>query len=469
MSSELIWKIADGFKKLSPQWIVALIFMLAISIGTILLILPFSSTAQGSLSLLDALFTATSALCVTGLTVLDIGSELTLFGQIVVLTLIQLGGLGIMTIGTFLLVIIGQRLSMQSENVLLNTLGTGESGSLYIVIKSIITFTLIFEGIGTLLLWFCYLNPPDVYADLMGNGIAKPLYYALFHAISAFCNAGFSLHSNSLVYFRESPLYMLTAALLIVAGGIGFMVAYNLAGVRFRQHNLIKKVRVKLHTRLALSCTAFLIVAGTLLLLLLEWNNTLAEIPQTHNRFITAFFQAVTPRTAGFNAVPMNEINSLSRFITNLLMFIGGSPGSAAGGIKTTTFVVLLMTIVAFCKGRSSTIVANRYVHDRIVRESIVIFLLFLFGILTAYGVLLFTENPATTIEASNLFFETVSAFATVGLSMDTTTSLSNTGRLIIIVCMYVGRLGPMTVALLIGNRQIAESIHYPEENVVVG
>ncbi len=452
-----------------PQWIIAGLFLTTILAGTTLLMLPSASVAGGSLPPVTALFTATSAVCVTGLTVIDIGTELTLFGQLVVLLLIQLGGLGIMTIGTFLLVIIGQRLSLQNETVLMSTFNTGETCRLRSLIRMTIIFTLLFESIGTLLLWRCYLDPPPEYAVMMGHSTTRSLYYALFHSVSAFCNAGFSLHQNSLISFRNSPLYMLTISFLIITGGLGFLVIYNLSRIRFWSRNLKRRGRLTLHSKVVLLSTAALLVLGTLLILTQEWHNTLGEIPHFHNRIITAFFHAVTPRTAGFNAVPMTMLHGSTRFTTSLLMFIGGSPGSAAGGIKTTTLFVLLMTVVSIYKGNNSTIFAHRFIPTRIVRESIVIFLLSLFWVLFAYSMLLYSEHPDNPGEASALFFEAVSAFATVGLSMDATPTLSTPGRFIIITCMFFGRLGPMTAALLIGSKKLVERIRYPEEEVAVG
>ena len=456
-------------KVIPPQWIIAGVFFSAILVGALLLMLPFSTVAAGSLRPLSAFFTSTSAVCVTGLTVIDIGTELTLFGQVVVLLLIQLGGLGIMTIGTFILVIIGQRLSLQSENVLMNTYGTGEAYCLRSLLRLTIGFTLLFELIGAFMLWQCYLFPPEEFAAQLGEGIGRPFYYALFHSVSAFCNAGFSLHSNSLVSFQNSPVYMFTISALVITGGLGFLAIYNLSQQRFWRKNLMTRGRLTLHTRVVIQSTLVLLAIGTILILLQEWNNTLADIPLLHNKISTAFFQAMTPRTAGFNAVPMTELHGSTRFTTSLLMFIGGSPGSTAGGIKTTTLFILIMTIVSICKGRSQTIIADRCIPPRVVREAIIIFLLSLFGVLFAYGMLLYSEHPGTPGEASNLFFEAVSAFATVGLSMDTTATLSRAGEFIIMVCMYIGRLGPMTAALLIGSRKVVERIRYPEEEVVVG
>jgi trk system potassium uptake protein TrkH len=246
-------------------------------------------------------------------------------------------------------------------------------------------------------------------------------------------------------------------------------VLYNIARIRFWDKNLKTRGRLTLHSRVVLITTAALLLTGTVLILLQEWNNTLSGIPSVIDKLNCAFFHSMTPRTAGFNCVTMTEIHGSTRFTTLALMFIGGSPGSTAGGIKTTTLFVLGMTIIAFCKGRKHTVIFNRALPEKVVREALVIFLLSLTGVLLAYGLLLYAEHPGTPGEASNLFFETVSAFATVGLSIDCTTRLSHMGQWIIMICMFIGRLGPMTIALLIGSRIVIERIRYPEEDIVVG
>ncbi len=456
-------------KIIPPQWIIAGVFFTAIVLGALLLMLPFSTTANGGLPVLKAFFTATSATCVTGLSVIDIGTELTMFGQIIVLLLIQLGGLGIMTIGTFLLVVVGQRLSLQNEFVLMNTYGTGDADCLRSLLRLAVGFTLLIESIGAIILWHCYLTPPPDIAAQMAYHIGQPLYYAIFHSISAFCNAGFSLHANSLIDFQHDPLYLATISLLVIAGGVGFLVMYNIAKIRFWDKNLKTRGKLTLHSRVVLMTTALLLIIGTLLILVQEWDNTLKEIPGLADKINCAFFHSMTPRTAGFNCLPMTELHGSTRFATSILMFIGGSPGSTAGGIKTSTLFVLVMTIIAFCKGRKRTVIFERAIPERIIREALVILLLSISGVLLAYGLLLHCEHPSTSGAASNLFFETVSAFATVGLSINCTTSLSQTGQFIIMLCMFIGRLGPMTIALLIGSRVVVERIRYPEEDVVVG
>jgi trk system potassium uptake protein TrkH len=454
------------FRRLSPQWLMTLGFAAAILIGAGLLMLPESNTSGGRMGPVTALFTATSATCVTGLSVIDIGTELTLFGQLVVLALIQLGGLGITTFGTFLLVLVGRRLSVQNEFVLMSSYGIDEVNGLRSLLRWTIGLTVLIEGIGTLLLWLCYLQMPA--GSVAPSDPWTALYYAAFHAISAFCNAGFSLHRDNLVPFQTNALYLGVIDLLIVLGGLGFLVLYNLITIKFWRRNLKMRGRVTLHSKIALSATLLLIVAGTLAFLAQEWSGTLKDL-SLPNKALVSLFQSITPRTCGFNAVPMDQIHESTRYTTNLLMLIGGSPGSAAGGVKTTTLFVLVMTIFAICRGRSETVIFTRTVPNTVVREALVIFLLAIGVILTAFGALLWTESPLKPDDASKLIFETISAAATVGLSINHTPLLSMAGRLVIIVCMFIGRLGPLAVALLIGNREESLRIRFPEEEVVVG
>ena len=453
-------------KRLSPQWLMALGFLFAILTGALLLTLPFSSTNGQGIAPVAAIFTATSATCVTGLSVIDIGTDLTLIGQLVVLSLIQLGGLGITTFGTFLLVIVGRRLSVQSEFVLMSSYGIDEVNGLRSLLRWTMGLTFLIEGIGAFLLWLRYLaHAPELH---LPPGIWPPIYYAIFHSISAFCNAGFSLHRDNLFPFQGDPLFLFVIDLLVVLGGLGFLVLYNLITTKFWRRNLKTRGRITLHSKIALTATLLLITIGTAAFLFEEWGNTLKDLSLL-NKFACSLFHAITPRTAGFNAVDMGQVTETTRFITNLLMVVGGSPGSAAGGVKTTTMVVLIMTIFAICKNRRDTIIFSRTIPNAIVREALVIFLLALLLVLTAFGILLMTEAPLKPDAASKLMFETISASATVGLSINFTPSVTMWGRWVIIVCMFVGRLGPLAVALLIGTREESRRIRYPEEEIVVG
>ncbi len=448
---------------ITPHSLIAWSFLALITIGSILLWLPISSVNGKYLNPVSAIFTATSATCVTGLTVIDVGTELTFFGQLVVLGLIQLGGLSVMTLSTFLLVLIGRRLGMQSEFALMDAYGVEEVNGLHALLKWAIGMTFLFEGIGCVLLcWRYHVNDPSISS-------MRAWYYAAFHSISAFCNAGFSLHSNNLMGFQKDLWFLNTINVLVVVGGLGFLPLYNLVTIRFWKRDLRKRGRIALHTKIVLRATAILIIAGTALLLAQEWDNSLKSLPLSE-KVNCALFHSITPRTAGFNVLPMSSLSEGARYVTGILMFIGGSPGSAAGGIKTTTIVVLLCTVIAMCKRRTETSLFSRTISNLIVREALVIFFVVQVLILLAFGLLLQTEALAgKTPEASKLLFETISAFSTVGLSIDQTPSLSELGRCVIIFSMYLGRLGTVAIALFIGREGDAIRIRYAEEEVVVG
>lgn len=453
-------------RRLSPQAWMALGFISCILIGTCLLLLPVSSSGTRELGIVDMLFMATSATCVTGLSVIDVAKDLSFFGQLVILVMIQLGGLGITTLGTFLLVLVGRRLSIQNEFVLMDAYGVGEVQGVRSLLRWSFSFTLLFEGVGAALLTWRYLVISEAQGVVMP--VSEAVYYAIFHAISAFCNAGFSLHPDSLIRFQGDPFYLPIIDVLIVLGGLGFLVLYNLATIKWWRRDLRARGRIALHTKIVVMATAALLVFGSAMIGIYEWNNTLSGMPLLQ-KINCAIFHGITPRTAGFNALPMSGLSEGSRYLTGMLMLIGGSPGSAAGGMKTTTLVVLGMTIFAMCRGRAETVIFSRTVTQAIVREAIVICLLTLLVIVVAYGILLSTETPIPLGAPEKLLFETISATATVGLSIDYTTNLTSWGRCVIVVCMYLGRLGPIVIAMLIGKDFIKQRIRYPEEEIVVG
>lgn len=444
-----------------PQWLLVLAFAQAILAGTALLMLPAANVTGAWLPFIDALFTATSAACVTGLTVIDTGSGFTLFGQLVILTLIQLGGLGVMTLGTFLLVLVGRRLSVRNEFVLMSSFGADEVHGLPSLLWRTLGFTLLFEGIGAAILTSRYLA--------QGFSLARAIYHGVFHAVSAFCNAGFALYSDSLSGWRHDPLYLLVVMALVVAGGLGFLALDNLSSVRFWRLNRRTRGRVSLHARVILLATGSLLLLGWVAFTALEWNASLGALAWI-DKLLCGLFHSVTPRTAGYNVVDMETLSAPAQFLTMALMFVGGSPGSTAGGVKTTTVVVLLLTILAMARGRTETELFHRTIPGAVVREALVIFLLCFLFVGLSFGVILLTENTvAGSAQSFPLLFETVSAFGTVGLSLNLTPSLSVFGRATIILTMFVGRLGPLTVALIVGNRDQGQRLRFPEEEIVVG
>ena len=444
-----------------PQGILVAAFLAAILVGTLLLWLPAASASGTPVPLDVAFFTATSATCVTGLSVVDIGSVFSTFGQVVILSLIQIGGVGIMTVGTFLLIMLGRRLSVRSESVLATSIGEEQSTGLLTLLKHTITFALVIEGLGTAVLaWRHWTTgcPPWRAIGLGG-----------FHAVSAFCNAGFSPLPDSLISLRHDGVYLATIILLITLGGIGFLVLHNVTQFRFWMRDRLRRGRVTAHSRMVLQTSLGLVLLGMLLFGAMEWSRAFAGLT-VREKFLGTLFHSVSSRTAGFNAVPMGDFSEPSRVLTMALMFIGGSPGSTAGGIKTTTFLVLVLTIIAMIRGSPATRYGVRAIPETIVRESIVIFLLGIGLVTTIFTLLLLTENPPTGGNAAlPLLFETVSAFGTAGLSLDVTPQLSLAGRLLIVLAMFIGRLGPLTMVLIVGTADRSDHIHFPEEEVVVG
>ena len=325
--------------------------------GTILLMLPVSSKLNTVTPFMDALFTATSATCVTGLVVVDTGTHFSFFGQMVLLMLIQIGGLGIMTISTVFAIILGQRINLKLENIMYQVVGGSYAVNVFQLLKSIVLVTLVIESVGTLLLFARFAQ------DFQPM---KALFLALFHAVSAFCNAGFSPLGNNLVSYVDSLAVNLVITALIIAGGLGFSVIIDL------QHHALKKDRARklnLHTKIVLVTTAFLLVLGFTVFYLAEYNGAMRGF-SIHRRILGSWFQSVTLRTAGFNTIDLSQIGKASVLISIVLMFIGASPGSTGGGIKTTSFAVLTLSVISLLKGKRHISVFKRRIHEYNFREA---------------------------------------------------------------------------------------------------
>lgn len=456
---------APTSQKPKPAWLAVKAFAACILVGAGLLGLPFSSRTGEPVDPLNALFTATSATCVTGLTVMDTGTTFSLAGQLVILALVQVGGLGVMTFGTFFLVALGRRLGLQEEFVLMDSLGHEGIRGLRGLVVITIAYTAILEAAGTALLAWRFAA--------RGHPLGEAAYLGAFHAVSAFCNAGFGLYPDNLIPFQRDPVALLTIATLIVLGGLGFLVLYNFTSIRFWRRDLLRRGRLTLHSRIVVVSTLALIAVGWMAFLALEYNGTLRHLPWP-DKAVCALFQSVTPRTAGFNAVDMAGLRAPTVFLTVLLMFIGGSPASTAGGVKTTTLVVLVLTVSSMVRGRLRPEVHGKSIPAEVVREATTIFLLGLLTVVVFSFAMTMTEalTPLCAPHISTtdaVVFETVSAFGTVGLSLGLTPLLSPFGKLCIIVCMFLGRLGPLTVALVIGTHGVKQLVRYPEEPVVVG
>lgn len=440
---------------MSIEMLLALGFFLIILLGSLLLSLPVAWEEGKSANYLQALFTATSATCVTGLTVVDTAETYSLFGEIVIIALIQVGGLGFMLFATMTLVFIRKRISLQSRALLRDSMGLpGLSGS----VRTSLHFVLIVFGIellGALLLSIRFV--PQM-------GMGKGLYYGFFHAVSAFCNAGFDLFGSlgSLQIYQQDPYVLLIISSLIVLGGLGFAVLAEVIS-----HHHIKKY--SLHTKTVLFTTAALLVFGTLVISALEWNNprTLGTMPAVH-RVTNAWFQSVTTRTAGYFSISQMGMTDASKLVSSILMFIGASPVSTGGGIKTTTLFLLLALVSTVVHGRVDVTAFKRKVPLSVVRTALSIFVIFL--ILAVTGTALLSVWNAE-FQIIDLTMEATSALGTVGLTSVGTANLTALSQLMLICFMYIGRVGPLTLMLVLTRRQENRTtlMHYPEEQMLVG
>ena len=424
-----------------------------------MLMLPISAT-RPSLSLIDAVFMAVSATCVTGLSVIDIGSDLSGFGQSILLILIQLGGLGIMTFSTLFIYLIGRKASIKSRDVIGSTLNFSVSKDIRRLIRRIMLLVVGSELMGAILLSFCFLPTRSVH-DAMLSGF--------FHSVSAFCNAGFSLNPTSFECYSGHWPVNLILIFLIVTGGLGFVVLIDLKH-RFIGHNKEKK-RLSFHSKVVLSLTAGLLITGTLVLFVAE-NIHGTESGKAFG-FLTALFQSVTARTAGFDTIPINQLSNASLFILMVLMFIGAAPGSCGGGIKVTTFGVLIMLLVSRLKGQEEPQLFNRSLSMSTINKVSVIALFAILIVVVGFLGLLITENHLDTTQHGHgafeqLLFETISAYGTVGLSLGITPQLTVGGKMIIIFLMFVGRLGPLTVAVALSKPRQGR-YRYATGDIMVG
>jgi trk system potassium uptake protein len=454
------------WRRLTPPQLFVFSFATMIGLGTLgLRLLPGLYTGE-RLGWIDSLFTATSAVCVTGLVVVDTGTRFTPFGQGFLLLLIQAGGLGMITFTTMIILALGRRLSLRHES--LTRIGPGEVApnvDLERLTVDIIKFALMIEAIGAVLLFALWA--PEM-------GVRAAAWPAVFHAVSAFCNAGFSLFAGSLTGFREGAGTLAVVMLLIVSGGIGFLVLEEIAMWRRAATRLKAGTKLSLHSRIVLWSTGFLIVAGAMAFGAFEWNNVLRDLP-IGDRIANALFMSITPRTAGFNTVDYTATTASSDFLTILLMFIGGSPGSTAGGIKTTTF--LLLGLLAWSRMRGTEVVSiwGRSVPEGTIQRAVGLVVVAFTVVTVAIFTLTWTEQVGHHGEGHALFlaymFEAVSAFNTVGLSLDITPELSPTGRVLTSLLMFIGRVGPLTfaAALAMAARRTSSRFRYAYEDVVVG
>lgn len=435
-----------------PSRLIVASFAGVILLGTVFLTFPAAAADGRAISPIDAFFTATSATCVTGLIVLDTPIDFSPFGQAVILGLIQVGGLGIMVLSTFAALMLGGALGLRGERALSEALDQRTASTAYRLVRFIVASTLAIEAMGAAALTVLFTST--------GLPAGEAIWRGVFHAISAFCNAGFALQSDSIVGFRGHPAALLVFGALIVMGGLGFAV---LAGVG--RVLLGSRERIGIHARTALVASSVLLVAGTALYAGVEWERTLGGMG-AGDKLVNALFQSITLRTAGFNSVELGGLAPATAIFMILFMFVGGSPGSTAGGIKTTTMAVLLASIRATVRGEGRARLFRREIPDDIVARSLAILVISAAVVVGGLFLLLLVEPRPFT----ELFFEAASAFGTVGLSLGATPLLGPVGKLIVIVLMFVGRVGPLTLALFVGTSRGRRSTYrLPEARLMVG
>jgi trk system potassium uptake protein TrkH len=439
--------------KFKPVQILVIGFALVILIGATLLTLPISSNSGVSTPFVDCLFTSTSAVCVTGLITVDTGTHWSYFGKTVIVSLIQIGGLGFMAFATLISLIIGKKITLQERLVMQEAMNTFTIQGVVKMMRYVLIFTLLVEGVGALLLSIVFI--PEF-------GFGKGLYYSIFHSISSFCNAGFDLIGNfrSITPYAESSIIVLTIGTLIVFGGLGFTVWYELFNYR-------KTKKLSLHSKFVIVVTLILIIGGAILMFLFEFNNPATMEPMSFKgKLLSSYFASVTPRTAGYNSISTTDMSPAGRFLTIILMFIGGSPGSTAGGIKTATTGLLVMTVISVIRGREDTEIYSRRISKDIIYKGLSITIIS-FTLVMVVSMILSITEVGTSLEY--IIYEATSAFGTVGLTLGLTTKLTTIGKLIIAFTMYCGRLGPLTIALALSRKDHNNTIRYPEDKILVG
>lgn len=429
-------------------------FLVIILIGSLLLMLPISTKAGQTTDFSGSLFTSVSATCVTGLVVYDTYTHWTIFGQLVILTMIQIGGLGLITITSFAMIILRRRIGLNSRELIRESLNTPQLHGGVRLVRTIIRGTLLIEGIGALLLSIRFV--PQL-------GFWRGVYYGIFHSISAFCNAGFDLMGyqgefSSLTSYATDPLVSIVIMLLILIGGIGFLVWDDILSNKYH----FKKYR--LQTKVVLTMSAILVFGGAFLFFVFEKNNLLSDM-NTGEKILASFFASVTPRTAGFNTISLSEMTNAGKLLTVLFMFIGGCPGSTAGGVKVTTIAVIFLYIKSYMLHTEDCVVFNRRLDkDAIKRASVIVFIN-----LSLAVVMLFVIMAVQDFEPLDVMLEVFSATGTVGLSAGITSELNAVSRTGIMILMYLGRVGSLTFAMSFTERRTSGVVRYPEEKVIIG
>lgn len=444
-------------KMTNPALAAFLAYLIAIFLGGVVLWLPIS-THRG-ISFTDAIFTSSSALSVTGLAVQDTPTCFTTFGQCAILFLIQLGGLGILTFSAFIIRLLSGRLGLEAKSWLEESIVQDYARDLYHFVKAVFAMVFTIEIIGAFCLFWSFY--PE-------HSWKESIYLAVFHSISAFCNAGFALFSNSMESYRGALGLNLVISILVVLGGLGFMVLEDIYAYLTKRHHALS-----FHTKIVLVTSTILTCAGFTIILLLESSGSFQNMP-IQDQLLASWFQSVISRTAGFNSIPVGQLSSATLFLLIVLMFIGASPASMAGGIKTTTFTLIIAQLVARLRGRPCPEIFHRTVSPKYMERVIILFILAVLIVVFFIFVLLIIESDNTYLQHSRspfltVVFEVVSAFATTGLSMGLTPELSVAGKWLLSFLMLVGRIGPLSLAIFLMSIPSELDYQYPEEEVMIG
>lgn len=444
-----IKKIVDKASE-KPPLILTMGFLILITIGGLILSTPFVTKSGQSTNIVDAFFVAASASCVTGLTPVNTAEHWNTFGQVIILFLIQIGGLGVMSLASLVPLILNKKIGLKSRLILKEQLNTENMAGVLKLFKYVLFFTLAVEGLGALFLAIRFVP---------SYGFGKGIWYAIFHSISAFCNAGFDIMGDSIYPLRHDYLVNITLMALVAIGGLGFMVTSEIYNKRELKH-------LSTHSKLVLITNLCLILVGGLGFFILETikNGMVANETLGHGLLIS-FFQSVSARTAGFYSLDLGQIKDSTAILLMNLMFIGGSPGSTAGGLKTTTFVVLLLALFSVVKSQKEPIVFKRSISNETIKKALAIVMVSMF----LHVIVVFILSILNNFDFIEVLFETVSALGTVGTTMGITDKLTSVSKVIIAFCMYLGRIGPMTMALSFGLKSDDRLIRYPEAFISIG
>lgn len=441
-------------KQTNPILLVIVAYLAVISVGSALLSMPFSE--NGTISTIDNFFVATSAICVTGLTPIDIGSSYSHIGHWIIIVLMELGGLGIMVLSTSLILLAGMKPGFGYQSVFLDEFSHEGSVAPSKIIKAVLPFTFLMETIG-LGVYYWQFPEMDSY---------DRMFSALFQTVSTFCNVGFTLYPDSLLQFESNPLVVFTSSALVIAGGFGFLAIMDLQSIFSR------KKKFSLHTKLVLIMTGILLLTTFAFYFLLEYGNALAD-SSFGQKVLSAFSFSAVSRTAGINLTDISHITSASLFLTLIGMFIGASPGSCGGGLKTTTFAIIAILGINRLLGREKMRILGRTVPQDTVNKAVYIFLIGVLVMAIAFVALLFTETSGAydnaAVPFTQVLFEVTSAYATCGLSLGFTPELSVAGRIIVCIVMFIGRMGPLFLISAVASKDTDEGIWFSEENIMVG